>query len=145
MRCLFSNLPAENLLLKDAKYTAMEIGAFSLHRPGRAWGLLCQLPHGVNKVSPLLCSLSYHIIPFIMLHLNRNEVSCGEQLSLVTHVPIFFLPLKEIGFKFTSEICCALPLPPYSQAHPHSRIPQILEEALNLPNIPPIVAIPSHG
>lgn len=41
MRCLFSSLPAVNLLTKDAKYAAMETGVFSLHRPGRAWGLCC--------------------------------------------------------------------------------------------------------
>lgn len=75
------NSPAENFLPKDAKYAAMEIGAFSLPRPEGASGLCCQLPHRVNSVTPLLCSLPYHIIPFMMLHLNRNEASCADKLS----------------------------------------------------------------
>lgn len=56
-RCLFSNCPAEDLLLKDTKSTEMEIGVFSLHRLGRACGFYYWLPHGLKKVALLLCSL----------------------------------------------------------------------------------------
>lgn len=38
-RCLFSNCTAEDLFLKDAKSTAMEISVFSLHRPAEPRGL----------------------------------------------------------------------------------------------------------
>lgn len=62
-------------------------------------------------------AMQFHM-PFIMLHLNRNEAPCANKLSLVARVPILFLPLTESGLKLPSEICRVTALPPNSQKTP---------------------------
>lgn len=81
-RCLFGNCTAEDLLLKDAKSTAMEIGILSLHGPGEPWGLYYCLTHGLSKVIVLFCSLSGYIIPFIKLCLLLYQTLPSRSLEV---------------------------------------------------------------